>query len=279
MGRTIVIAEIGENHIGDWDRARQMVVAAARAGADIVKFQSYRGGDVADDDPEREWFVRVQLPDALHVELAELARRQGVGFLSSPFTIERARFLCERVGLSAIKIASSEMLNGPLLDYVSRCAKTVYLSTGLATLDEVREAVARLRGVPEVIILHCVTQYPLQDVDANLRAITVLREAFPGRRIGYSDHTIGLLAPIVAVALGATVIEKHFTMDKSLPGTDHLLSVTPEELRTMVEWIRQAERLLGVARKAPVPAELAIRDTVRRRFQKVGAAGPMAEHV
>ena len=272
--RTTIIAEIGENHVGDWQRARDMVAAAARAGADAVKFQSYRGRDISDQDPEKEWFHQVELPDAMHFELAELARKNGVEFLSAPFTLERARFLCEKVMLRSIKVASSEMLNLPLLDYLNGRAETVYLSTGMADLAEVRQAVGRLGRVRRVVILHCVTQYPLQDSDANLRAIQVLREVFPDHAIGYSDHTIGVLAPVLAVALGATVIEKHFTLDKGLPGTDHVLSVTPQELREMVERIRQTERLLGEARKEPVEAERAIRETVRNRFPK--AAGQEA---
>ena len=269
--RTTVIAEIGENHVGDWDRARRMVAEAARTGAQIVKFQSYRGSDVAEDDPEKEWFHQVELPDAMHLELAELARANGVQFLSTPFTLERARFLCERVGLTSIKVGSSEMLNLPLLDYLNGRAQTVYLSTGMATLEEVRQAVARLGRIRRLVILHCVTQYPLQDADANLRAIPLLRNAFPQHEVGYSDHTIGLLAPVVAVSLGATVIEKHFTLDKTLPGTDHILSVTPEELRQMIGMIRRAEELLGAARKEPVAAERVIREAVRTRFPKQAA--------
>ncbi|MBI1952761.1 MAG: N-acetylneuraminate synthase family protein [Candidatus Omnitrophica bacterium] len=264
----LIIAEIGENHGGDWDLARRMVVLAAQAGADVVKFQSYRGRDVSEKDPEREWFTRVELSDDLHRELKGLAVQQGVGFLSSPFTVERARFLCEKLGLRAIKIASSEMLNRPLLAYVNRHADTVYLSTGMATLEEIGQALGWLDEVDEVVILHCVTQYPLGDSEANLRSITALQEAFPDRVIGYSDHTVGVVAPVAAAALGARVIEKHFTLDKSLPGTDHVLSATPEEFRTMVEQIRRVEELLGETRKLPTAGELKIRDFVRSRFPK-----------
>lgn len=266
--RTTIIAEIGENHCGDWERAQEMVAAAAWAGADIVKFQSYRGCDVAEDDPEREWFTNVQLPDAMHYRLRDLAAQHGASFLSTPFTVERAQFLCERVGLNAIKIASSEMLNRALLAYVSRHAETVYLSTGMATIEEVRDAVTQLSAVPRVVIMHCVTQYPTKDEEANLRAITALQQAFPDHPIGYSDHTLGSLAPLGAVALGAVVIEKHFTLDKSLPGTDHLLSVTPEELRDLALRIRQLESLLGHGEKKPNAGELAIREMVRSRFPK-----------
>ena len=268
--RTVIIAEIGDNHVGDWDRARQMVREAARAGADIVKFQSYRGEDISPDDPEKEWFGRVELPDPLHFELRDLAHRCGVEFLSTPFTLERARFLCEKVGLTSLKIASSEMLNLSLLDYADRRAKNLYLSTGMASVEEIREAAKHLSHVEELTLLHCVTQYPLQDENANLRAILVLREMFPSCRIGYSDHTVGCAAAPLAVALGASVIEKHFTLDKSLPGTDHILSVTPEELQQMVASIRRAEQLLGEKKKEPIQQELKIRDQVRQRFRKEG---------
>jgi N,N'-diacetyllegionaminate synthase len=269
-----VIAEIGENHLGDIGRAREMVVAAARAGADVVKFQSYRGEDVAPDDEEREWFEQVALSDAAHAELLELARGEGVEFLSAPFTLERARFLVEELGLSAIKVASSEMLNEPLLDYLDGHAETVYLSTGLADLTEVERAVSRLEHVPDVAVLHCVTQYPLNSEDANLLAVRTLAEAFADRRVGYSDHTIGTVAPILALALGATVIEKHFTLDRSLPGTDHVLSVTPPELEQLVRDIRTSELLLGEPGKQPTKAELTIRDAVRSRFPKGAGARP-----
>ena len=263
-----VIAEIGENHLGDLDRAKEMVVAAADAGADIAKFQSYRGADVSPDDEERDWFTEVELSDDAHVELAEVARSKGIEFLSAPFTVERARFLVEELGLSAVKVASSEMLNGALLGYLDGRVDTVYLSTGLADLDEVRVAVDRLSNVGDVVVMHCVTQYPLRDEDANLRAIRTLAEAFPTHRIGYSDHTIGLTAPLLAVALGASVVEKHFTLDRSLPGTDHVLSVEPAELAQLVQEIRKAETQLGSAEKRPVASELAIREFVRTRFPK-----------
>lgn len=267
--RTTVIAELGENHVGDMDLARRMIVEAAASGADIVKVQSYRGADVAPEDPERSWFERVALSDEAHHELATLAAAKGARFLSAPFTVERARFLVEDLGLQAIKVASSEMLNLALLDYLAENVNTVYLSTGLADLEEVKLAVSRLDLVDDVVIMHCVAQYPLSDADANLRAIATLSEAFPDRRVGYSDHTIGLLAPLLAVALGATVIEKHFTLDRSLPGTDHVLSVTPPELSELVHGIRQSELLLGSCEKVPVAAELEIREFVRMRFPKV----------
>ena len=263
-----IIAEIGETHLGDMARAREMVERAAAAGADFVKFQSYRGSDVSEDDPEREWFTQVELSNDAHRELVSLAANRGTSFMSSAFTLERARFLVEELGQKAVKVASSEMTNAELLKYLDGRVETVYLSTGLADLDEIRVSVGLLGNVPDVIVMHCVTQYPCDDTDANLRAIVTLAECFPGRRIGYSDHTLGLLAPLLAVALGATVIEKHFTLDRNLPGTDHVLSLEPDELAELVANVRRAEKMLGPGGKRPTSGELGIRDFVRNRFPK-----------
>ena len=265
---TIIIAEIGENHLGDMGMARQMIEEAAASGVDFVKFQSYRGADVPKDDPEREWFSKVELSDEMHRELKAHTEERGLQFLSSPFTVERARLLCESLGMKTIKIASSEMLNFPLLDYVNQKADTVFLSTGLSTLPEIEQAISHLGGVEDAYILHCCTQYPAPDNQANLRAIGAMRDALPDYAIGYSDHTIGIEAPVAAVALGARVIEKHFTLDKDLPGTDHVLSATPRELREMVERIRRVEVLLGSPEKQPTAEELEIRDFVRNRWVK-----------
>lgn len=264
-----VIAEIGENHCGDLGRARRMIAEAARAGADIAKFQSYSGADVAPDDPEREWFEDVGLSREAHHELADVCRAEGIRFLSAPFTVEWARFLVRDLGCTEVKVASSEMLNLALLDeLVAAEVETVYLSTGLATLDEVRTAVARLAGTPRIVVMHCVTQYPTHDADAGLRAIEALSAALPDVEVGYSDHTLGTLAPVLAAALGATVIEKHFTLDRSLPGTDHVLSVLPPELAAMVGDLRRASAMLGRTGKAPIAAEREITALVRKRFPK-----------
>jgi len=274
MDRTIVIAEIGENHLGNMAMAVRMIDEAAGAGADIVKFQSYRSIDVSPDDPERDWFAQVELTEAHHRDLQRAAAAAGVEFLSAPFSVERAILLCERLGLCKLKIGSSEMTNAPLLQYVNGRVDDLFLSTGLATLDEVRAAVAHLTRVPRLHLLHCVSLYPTSDADANLRAIEVLRQAFPQCRVGYSDHTVGIDAVCAAVALGATVVEKHFTLGKTLPGTDHVISADPPEFAEMVRRIRRIEVLLGRREKAPVAGELEARELVRRRWRKdaVGAS-------
>ncbi|TRZ53484.1 MAG: N-acetylneuraminate synthase [Dehalococcoidia bacterium] len=267
-GKTIIIAEIGENHMGDMARARKMIAEAAKAGVDMVKFQSYLASEVADTDPEKEWFAKVQLSDEAHYELKEWAEQHGVEFLSSPFSLNRAKLLCEGLGLKKIKIASSELLNFPLLDYIDQHVETVFVSTGMATLDEIKLALTHLGKAKTGYIMHCVTQYPAKPEDANLNVITTLKDEFPQHHIGYSDHTIGLQAALTAVALGAEVIEKHFTLDKNLPGTDHILSADPDELRRLVAGVREVDTLLGSYTKKPTDDEAKIKPFVRSRFQK-----------
>jgi len=269
--KTIVISEIGENHMGNFDLAYRMIEESAAAGADMVKFQSYCGADVCDTDPEKEWFSQVQVSDEMHFRLKHHAEQCGVEFLSSPFSVGRARFLCEKLGMKKIKIASSQMLCQPMLDYVNEHADTVFLSTGMATLEEIREATQHLERVKSLCLLQCTTQYPTRAADANLAVIATLSQEFPRCRIGYSDHTCGILAPIVAVALGAEVIEKHFTLDKTLPGTDHVLSAEPAELKEMIRQIREVELLLGSAIKQPTSQEQEIVSRVRSRFAGVPA--------
>jgi len=186
MRKVIIIAEIGENHIGDMERAEKMIAEAANAGADIVKFQSYLASEIKDDDPEKEWFAKVQLSDNAHYELKRCAEQYGVEFVSSPFSINRAKLLCEGLGLKKIKLASSELLNFPLLDYIDGHADIVFLSTGMATLDEIKLALAHLNKVKTCYVMHCVTQYPARPEDANLRAIATLKSVLPQHHVGYS---------------------------------------------------------------------------------------------
>jgi len=269
MHRTIIIAEIGENHLGKIELAKQMVQEAAMAGTDIVKFQSYRGKDFRDDDPEKEWVYKVELSNESHFELKQFAEANGVEFLSSPFSRERAQFLVEELRLKRIKIASGVMLNFSILDYLSsaKSIEEVIISTGMATVEEVKTALARLKGIPKRTLLHCTTQYPCQDAEANLLAIQSLQEVFPRLDVGYSDHTVGMEACLAAVALGAKVIEKHFTLNKQwTEGTDHVLSLEPLEFRSMVNAIRRIEVMRGVRAKGPTSSEKKIREFVRSRF-------------
>lgn len=260
-----IIAEIGENHIGKMDLAKQMIEAAAKAGADAVKFQSFKGDDVPATDPEKEWFYKVELSDVQHHELKKTAEDNGIEFLSAPFSVERARFLCEGLRLKTIKVASSQIVNEALLSYVNSRAKTVYLSTGIATIKEIQKALRLLSKVKRIYLLHCVSEYPVPKEHANLLVIPTLRKRF-NLPVGYSDHTLGITAPIAAVALGAVVVEKHFTLDKYLPGTDHVLSADPKELRDMVTAIREVEAMLGSPEKRMTPGELKNKEGMRTRF-------------
>ncbi|NQT46490.1 MAG: N-acetylneuraminate synthase family protein [Candidatus Omnitrophica bacterium] len=267
MPRVKIIAEIGENHIGDMDIAKRLIREAAEAGADYVKFQSYRPENFSTDDPEYEWFKKVSLSDGAHSMLKRYAEECGIEFTSSPFSVERAEFLCGELGLKEIKIASGVMLNFPILNYINSRVDTVFLSTGMATLDEIRDALAHIKDVPNVYLLHCVAQYPCEDKEANLKAISILKNRFPACGIGYSDHTIGTDACLMAAALGAQVIEKHFTFDKNAKeGTDHILSLEPAELKALVKSVRRAESLLGKDAKEPTPGEERIKEFVRSRF-------------
>ncbi len=273
MGRTrktIIIAEIGENHHGAWDIALKMLEEAAAFGADIVKFQSYRPENFSPDDPEYDWFKRVALPDEKHFEFKERAEKLGVEFMSSPFTPERARFLCEKLKSKSIKVASGVMMNFDLLDTLNAHAdtlKTVYLSTGMATMNEIPQALAHLNRIENIAILHCVAQYPALPEQANLKCIPAMIREFPKHPIGYSDHVPGLTACLTAVALGARVLEKHFTFSHHLPGTDHAGSMLPEELGQLSRQVEEIEKLLGSGEKIPTAEEMKIRDLARSRFK------------
>ena len=268
MSKTIIIAEIGENHLGQIELAKRMIEQAAEAGANIVKFQSYFGKDFKDDDPEKAWFTKVELSNDAHFKLKAFAEQNGVEFLSAPFSMERAKFLCEELGLKKIKIASGMMMNYELLDYLnSSNINTIFLSTGLATLFEIAEVLKHLKRIPIVYVLHCVTQYPCEDKDANLRAILPLQKEFK-LPVGYSDHTIGIDACVASVSLGASVIEKHFTFDKNCTeGTDHIFSATAEEFKMMVKKIKRLEVLLGEGVKEPSSGEKRILRFARDRFR------------
>jgi N,N'-diacetyllegionaminate synthase len=269
---TLVIAEIGNNHDGSVRQAERLVDAAAEAGADGVKVQTH----IAEaemlpstptpphfDEPRFEFTRRMELSLDDHLRLKALAEERGLVFLSSPFSVEAVELL-EEVGVPAYKVASGEVTNPPLLEAVARTRKPVLLSSGMAGLEEVEHALALLRdaGCP-VLVLQCTSAYPCPPRLVNLRAMTAMGERFR-TLYGLSDHTAGIWTSLAAVALGASAVEKHFTLSKRLYGPDHHASLEPEELRRLVEGAREIEAALGDGEKVRDPAL----DPVRATFEK-----------
>lgn len=273
-----LIAEAGVNHNGDLALALRLVEAAARAGVDAVKFQSFRAADVAAAEAPKadyqlettgaesqlEMLRALELDPDAHTKLKRAAEQHGLVFLSTPFDHESVELL-DGLGVAAFKIASPDVTNVPLLEDVGRRRRPVLLSTGAADLAEVEQAVAVLRGAgaEELVLLHCVTAYPAAPEDANLRAMATLRERLE-LPVGYSDHTEGDEVALAAVALGATVIEKHFTLDRALPGPDQRSSLEPEELAAFVRRARSVEAALGDGVKRPAESERRNAAAVRR---------------
>ena len=274
--KVLVIAEIGINHGGNVDMAHRLVDAAADAGADAVKFQTFRADklmipirdrlaqQIDGSESAYEMFQRMELTPEAHAQLKDHADRRRVFFLSTPFDEESADLL-EKIGVPAYKIASADITHFPLLRHVAAKRKPVLLSTGMSFLNEVSDALLTLKsaGAKEIALLHCTSCYPAPADQLNLRAIGTLRDHF-GLPVGYSDHTQGLLCPMMAVALGASVLEKHFTLDKLASGPDHKLSMDPSELRSLVDGLREVEAGLGNGRKCPMPAEQDNRRMSRR---------------
>lgn len=279
LGRCFLIAEAGVNHNGDAGMALDLIDAAVAAGADAVKFQTFQADQVVSagapkapyqrtgSDPLESQFEMVR---ALELDAAEFAGlkahcdARGILFLSTPFDHESVDLL-HRLGVPAFKIPSGEITNLPLIRHIGRLGLPVILSTGMADMAEVERAVAALAEVScrALAILHCVSNYPAAPEDTNLRAMATLRGTF-GVPVGLSDHSTGIEIPLAAAALGAAVIEKHFTLDKSLPGPDHAASLNPKELEAMVAGIRKVEAALGDGVKAPRPAEADTREVARR---------------
>lgn len=270
--KTIIIAEAGVNHNGDFETAKKMVVAAKEAGADYVKFQTavpelvissiapkaaYQEETTGSGESQLEMCRRIHLPLDTYTELAALCRQVGIGFMSTPFDLVSIDALVP-LNMDWWKIPSGEITNLPYLRRIAKLGQPVIMSTGMSTADEISQAVNILRegGVPadKIALLHCNTQYPTPMDDVNLRAMDTLRAITPGP-VGYSDHTVGIEVPIAAVAMGAEIIEKHFTLDKTMEGPDHRASLDPAELKAMVTAIRNIERAMGSDRKVPTPSE------------------------
>lgn len=276
---TLILAEAGVNHDGELDRARALVRAAAEAGADAVKFQTfsadrlvtptasqadYQSRGEGEAETQHAMLKRLELTRADHEALVRQCAEVGLVFLSSPFD-EASADLLDDLEVPALKLGSGELTNLPLLRHVARKGRPVILSTGMADLGEVEAALIAVRraGDPPVVLLHCVSCYPAHPAEVNLRAMETMRDAF-GVPVGYSDHTLGHEATLAAVALGACVIEKHFTVDRTLPGPDHQASVEPVELAALVASIRQVEMTLGHGRKVPLPREAEIAAVARK---------------
>ncbi|GEP42496.1 N-acetylneuraminate synthase [Brevifollis gellanilyticus] len=274
-----IIAEAGVNHNGDLELARQLVRTAAESGADAVKFQTFQAKHlVTSDAPQAAYqaensgitesqfdmLKRLELPLEAFAELSRYCQELGIMFMSTAFDEESADFLAA-LGMSIFKIPSGELTNLPLLRHIARHGKPMIVSTGMGTLDEVFEAVDAIRsaGNDQITVLHCVTNYPAPPETVNLRAMDVMRTAL-GVPIGYSDHTMGIEASVIAVAAGAQVIEKHFTLDCNMPGPDHKASLEPADLTEMVRSIRRVEVLLGTGQKQPSQTELDVAKIVRR---------------
>jgi N,N'-diacetyllegionaminate synthase len=273
-----VIAEAGVNHNGDVEGAKRLVSAAAEAGADAVKFQTFRASslvletapkaryqeETTGEGSQWEMLCRLELDEASFREIQACCRDQGILFLSSVFD-EVGVDLLDSIGAPAFKLGSGDLTNDVLLRYTAAKGKPLILSTGMATLDEVSKAleIVREAGARELVLLHCVSCYPARPEDANLRAMGTLRRAF-GVPVGFSDHTKGTGVALAAVALGASVIEKHFTLDRTLPGPDHRASLEPDELTALVRGIREVESALGHGRKEPVLAEAETARAARR---------------
>ena len=292
MSNVYVIAEAGVNHNGDLELARRLVDCAAEAGADAVKFQTFRAEDVvtpgaATADYQRantgatsqfDMIKALELDEAGHAEVAAHCARIGIEFFSTPFS-EPAVDLLVRLGVRRIKMPSGEITNKPLLQHAAATGLPLLMSSGMATLDEVKRAVEWLRearraaghgefGPGELSLFHCTSAYPAPPEALNLTAIPAMQRDL-GVAIGYSDHSEGIEAALAAVALGATVIEKHITVDRTLPGPDHSASLEPGEFTQMVTGIRRVTAMRGDGAKAPTPAE---RDTARVARRSVAAA-------
>ena len=267
---TLIIAEAGVNHNGDIATAKKLIDAASIAGVDYVKFQTFRANKLVSKlartaeyqaqntgkkESQLEMLKRLELSESAHYELISYCQQKHINFLSTAFDLESLEFL-KKLGGELFKIPSGEITNLPYLKKVATLASEIILSTGMSTLDEIGDAldVLRKHTKAKITVLHCNTEYPTPFKDVNLRAMDHIKTKFDVE-VGYSDHTLGIEVPIAAVALGAKVIEKHFTLDKTLPGPDHAASLEPAELTRMVAAIRHIEKALGTDVKAPSPSE------------------------
>ncbi len=274
MKNTVIIAEAGVNHNGDIELAKKLIDAAAEAGVDYVKFQTFKSENLVSkfakkasyqikntqDEVENQFQMlkKLELTTAQHFELVEYCKKKNISFFSTAFDLDSLSFLNE-LGIKFVKIPSGEITNLPYLRKASKLFKEVIISTGMATMEEIKKAmdvfIEAGLSLNDITILHCNTEYPTPMADVNLKAMISIQNML-GVKIGYSDHTMGFEVPIAAVALGATIIEKHFTLDRNLPGPDQLASLEPNELKDMVKAIRNVELAIsGSGIKQPSDSE------------------------
>lgn len=281
MNRTLIIAEVGVNHNGSIIIAKKLIDVAEDCGADAVKFQTftaeklvrfnaekaaYQKETSGTDETQFNMIKKLELDVVAHEELIDYCAKKGILFLSSPFDLDSIDLLAE-LGLEIIKIPSGEIVNLPYLEKIGKLKKRIILSTGMADLGEIKNALDVLISSgtekSDITVLHCNTEYPTPYEDVNLNAMATIKKAF-GVKVGYSDHTLGIEVPIAAVALGAEAIEKHFTLDKNMKGPDHKASLEPNELKAMVNGIRNIEKALGDGIKKPSKSEKKNIDVVRK---------------
>ncbi len=272
MSHTIIIAEAGVNHNGSIELARQLVEAAHRSGVDYVKFQTFKAEKIAnkfagqaeyqqhnlkEKSSQVEMLRRLEINFEDFRHLNKTCKDVGIKFMSTPFDLESIDFLAG-IGMDYMKVPSGEITNLPYLRKIAKTGIPVIMSTGMCRMGEIEEAMDVLYNgglsTDRITLLHCNTEYPTPMIDVNLRAMETLRSAF-GTKVGYSDHTKGIEVPIAAVAMGASVIEKHFTLDRTLPGPDHVASLEPDELKQMVESIRNIELAMGHSEKCVSSSE------------------------
>jgi N-acetylneuraminate synthase len=305
MKKTLIIAEAGVNHNGSVTTALELVSVAAEAGADIVKFQTFKANRLANasvkmadyqknntgiEESQFDMLKRLELTPEMHFQIEKQCQKLGIQFMSTPFDEGSLEFLTSTMKMGTVKVPSGEITNGPFLLAVARCHKKIILSTGMSTLGDIESALQVIAfgllnstGSPNVnslnaayrstegqrllkdlvTLLHCTTEYPAPIDEINLNAMGTLGHAF-GLKVGYSDHSLGFHIPIAAVAMGATVIEKHFTLDKNLAGPDHKASLEPAELREMIAKVREIERAMGQHQKLVVQSEEKNRQIARK---------------
>lgn len=277
--KVFIIAEAGDNHNGDYDTALKLVDKAVEAGADCVKFQTfvtervisklaekadYQKESTGTGESQYEMVKKLELSFEQFRQIKKYCEQKKIMFLSTPFDLESIDFLQE-IDIPFWKIPSGEITNLPYLEKIAHTGKDIIMSTGMCTMEEIQKAIDILKknGAGKITLLHCNTEYPTPYEDVNLRAMKTMAETF-GVEVGYSDHTKGIEVPIAAVAMGAVVIEKHFTLDKNMPGPDHKASLEPDELKQMIQSVRNIEKALGSSEKKPSTSEIKNIDIARK---------------